>query len=53
MQVLSNIKTQEIVYNDDSLEQFLRMAETLANMKVNHESFREVMKKQFEELFIK
>lgn len=48
-----NIKTQEIVYNDDSLEQFLRMAETLANMKVNHESFREVMKKQFEELFIK
>ena len=52
-QAFSNIKTQEIVYNDDSLEQFLRMAETLANMKVNHESFREVMKKQFEELFIK
>ena len=52
-QAFLNIKTQEIVYNDDSLEQFLQMAETLANSKVNHETFKHIMKKQLEELFLK
>lgn len=50
---LANNKTEELVCNDDSLEQFLRMAENLANSKVNHETFKHIMKKQFEELFLK
>ena len=50
---LVNNKTEKLVCNDDSLEQFLQMAETLANSKVNHETFKHIMKKQFEELFLK
>lgn len=50
---LVNNKTEKLVCNDDSLEQFLQMAETLANSKVNHETFKRTMKKQFEELFLK
>lgn len=50
---LVNNKTEKLVCNDDSLEQFLQMAETLAISKVNHETFKHIMKKQFEELFLK
>ena len=44
---LVNNKTEKLVCNDDSLEQFLQMAETLTNSKVNHETFKHIMKKQF------
>ena len=37
---LVNNKTEKLVCNDDSLEQFLQMAETLANSKVNHETLK-------------
>lgn len=43
---------EKIKFSDESLEKFLQMAETLANMKVNHDSFKSIMKEQFEKLFL-
>lgn len=43
---------EKVKFNDASLEKFLQMAETLANAKVNHDSFKSIMKEQFEKLFL-
>lgn len=51
-QSLFNVKTEKITYTDNGLEQFLHMAETLANAKVNHDSFKTIMREQFENLFL-
>lgn len=45
-------RKDDINMSDESLEKFLQMAETLANAKVNHDSFKSIMKEQFEKLFL-
>ena len=55
MNAFESIRTasqEKVKFNDASIEKFLQMAETLANAKVNHNSFKSIMKEQFEKLFL-